>query len=1036
MSLRTALYAWTLLFLMSHLTRAQQSELTHYTTADGLPQNSVNSILEDHKGFIWLSTSNGLARFDGYDFKIWNADFSDTNSLKSNEVMGVVEDTSHRIWICTGDGGLSRYNPETDEWRTYLLDSASSNSPYSNSAFKPRLIGDTALWYLAGWSLQKVLINPEKPRFSHFILETDHDNRFRYGFRDFTFDGNKTLWVASPVGLVAFDLENEEYLLAPGQEHNSMDSSILACEFDQRGDLWVSPFYKPVQIIRRENLVPGARTKPNPYVPSDFGWPILKINQMDNGQMHLLNSQGLYICNNQDAFAVNPVYEPARHLYKRLVWDTYLDNQNNLWIGTDAGLYCDFEASGSFEVIRNPDQRDNTTYRIFMDSKNQLWYGAVNEIQQYHSQTGSFRVLSLNDQPEKDAVLISGILEDEDQNLWIAAFPYLTRIDHLTKQASAIDLRQKMPELVTTLGCFVQDRQGSFWFGHKNGVSTFDPETGEWRSYVHPENTYFTSIDEFNEEELACVSSDHLYLVNKEKLTASMIPWDKTRPKSRKPYLQYAKMVIVHDAYIFIGTKEGLVSYEIDEQSWEYFTIADGLPSNVIRALALDTLGRLWMSTNQGIAWFDIATKHISTFNPQKSMGCVEFNSRSVATDESGIIYFGCNEGVLRIDPAEFTPRKESPTVEFTGLSVFNKKVPVGVKVENPDLPLLTRSLEFTDRLELDHTHSVFTIEFAALNFFEPEKVLYRHRLVGFDTNWLEDGTNRRLTFTNLDPGDYTLEVQASNSFGIWGEETYSLPISIKPPWYNTALARVSYILLGLLALYALFTVRMKAVRQEERIKSRIKSARMQEREDFRRESAADFHDEAGNKITKINLLTELARGEAGDNSNMISYLKGIEQNNKGLSAGMRDFLWVMDPDKDTLFDTIYRLQRFGDSMFDATSVKFNVKGLVSEMQEVKLSMQARKAIMQIFREGTHNCLKHSNAGEVNLQVSLKDSELYISLSDNGEGFDMNSGNRPNHYGLKIMSDRATAVGATLNILSAPGNGCKIEYHASLPHMG
>lgn len=1018
---------------------AQEYHLHQYTTAEGLPQNTVTDIFQDDKGFMWLSTPDGLARFDGYDFKIWRANYKDSNALKSNSLTGVVQDSSGKIWACTSNGGLSKYNPKTDEWRTFLLDSARENSPYSNSAFSPMIIGDTALWSMAGWSLQKVLINKDYPVFEHFILETEHEHRNRYVLRDFDFDGDHTLWVASPVGIVAFNLLTEKFEQAPGQSQNSLDGLILSCAFDHRGDLWMAPMGKRARIIHKNELRPSAFGKPNPYVPAEIDGPILRIKKMPGGQMYLMGNHGLYACDYQNQAAEEATYQPDNHLKRRLVWDATEDAMQNLWIGTEFGLYCDFSAQGSFGVIKNAavtEASSNSTYRIFHDSQHRLWFGAINELQVLNIENQEYTSFPINFGPSNNDVFFSGALEDEDHNLWLAAYPNLIKLDRETGERTLIKIELNVPLQFAGVGSFIKDEAGDFWFGHSNGVSSYNPKTEKWCSYLHDQSTYFSSLAPFNDSLLAMVDKDYLFLLHKEKLTAQIVPWNAAKPDSLAAYFEHAKMLIIKHGFVFIGAKNGFFTYEIDTKNWEFYTTGDGLPSNVIRALAADKLGRIWISTNQGIAFFDRKTQKISSFNPLNAIGCLEFNSRAAEVDPNGIIYFGCDEGVLRIDPTDFVPNSEIPPVVFTSFAVFNEEVPVGENSENQNLPALTKSIEYSEKLVLNHHHSVFTVGFAALNYFDPENVMYRHRLLGFEDEWLNDGSSHSLTYTNLDPGTYHLQVKASNSFGVWGDEIYTLTIEIRPPWYGTLWARIGLLLIIALLGYLLFRWRIRMIRREEEIKVRINSARMQEREDFRRESAADFHDEAGNKITRINLFTELAYGEAQENQSLIQYLTGIEQNLKALSAGMRDFLWVMDPDKDTLFDTIYRLQRFGDSMFNATSIKFQVEGLEHHMHNVKLSMQARKAIIQIFKEGIHNCLKHAHASEVTLAVSLKDSSLCIALKDTGRGFPQSAEAQPNHYGINIMHERARNIGAELCINSANGAGCKIVLRAALPQMG
>ncbi len=1017
---------------------AAQNHYHQYTTADGLPQNTINHIHQDPKGFLWLGTPDGLARFDGYDYEIWRANFKDSNALKGNGITGVVQDTSDRIWICTGTGAISRYNPKTDEWRNYQLDSA-RNSPYSNSAYFPLLVGDTALWYIGGWALQKVLITEDKPVFEHFYLNKEHEHKTSYILRNFVFDGDQRLWMASPIGLVAFNLKTEKFEVAPGQQDYPLDSALKACEFDHNGDLWLASFTKPAQIVRRNRLKPGAIGERNPYVPKEIDQSIFRIKRMPNGQMYLMGNHGLYACDYQNQTETNVAYDESHHLHKRLVWDATIDKDKNLWIGSETGLYCDFAVQGAFEAIKNtsPKSPSNITYRILQDSQSRLWYGSVNEINLYDEKTEEFSTfnIKLDSVPNQNAV-ITGIQEDANGDIWVAAYPKLIIIDGQSLAISSIDFEVEGLKSYEVLTSFIQDQSGVFWFGRLMGISTYNPKTKRWRTYSHDQRSYFTSLVEVNDSQIAGVNAYNLYFLHKDSLSAELIPKNPVSKDTRRPYIHLAKMIIKHGDRLFIGAKNGLLSYDLKEKWWELYTTENGLPSNVIRALAADTLGRIWMSTNQGIAYLDINSGKISSFNPHYAIGCLEFKSRAVHVDPDGHIYFGCDEGVLRFNPSDFIPSKKTPPVEFTSFKVFNKEVPVGIKDSSSHFPTLSRSIEYTNSLVLNHHHSVFTIGFTALNYFEPEKISYRHRLVGFEDEWLEDGNNRSLTYTNLDPGHYLLEVQASNSFGIWSNAIYSLPVVVLPPWYATLWARTLMLLLAASLVYFLFMWRIRTVRQEEKVRQRIHAARMQEREDFRRKSAADFHDEAGNKITKINLFTELAHGEINENQNLATYLKGIEQNIKALSAGMRDFLWVMDPDKDTLFDTIYRLQRFGDNMFNATESKFHVVGMEKHMQEIKLSMNVRKAIIQIFKEGIHNCLKHADAPSVTLEVQIEENQLKISLGDTGRGFETESEIKPNHYGLNIMRKRAEGIGAELDINSQLGSGCCLRFTGSLPHLG
>jgi len=217
-------------------------------------------------------------------------------------------------------------------------------------------------------------------------------------------------------------------------------------------------------------------------------------------------------------------------------------------------------------------------------------------------------------------------------------------------------------------------------------------------------------------------------------------------------------------------------------------------------------------------------------------------------------------------------------------------------------------------------------------------------------------------------------------------------------------------------------------------MKLKIEQAKAEERELVRKKSSADFHDEAGNKLTKISLFTELAKSEVKEQSKMKEYLEKIEENTKEISSGMRDFIWVLDPAKDSLLDTINRLKDFGNSMFGYTDTKFNVIGLKTGMKNIILSMEHRRALMLIFKEAMNNCLKYSKAKNIEMILNINNNILELSLIDDGVGFNLNQ--KSNGYGIKNMKERAEKLNALLEIITSEGKGTRITFKGNITHMG
>jgi signal transduction histidine kinase len=235
---------------------------------------------------------------------------------------------------------------------------------------------------------------------------------------------------------------------------------------------------------------------------------------------------------------------------------------------------------------------------------------------------------------------------------------------------------------------------------------------------------------------------------------------------------------------------------------------------------------------------------------------------------------------------------------------------------------------------------------------------------------------------------------------------------------------------------YLFVRFRINRATREIKVQAQIEKARSQEREAFRKKSAADFHDEAGNKITKINLFSEMARREMHNKEQLENFLKKIQLNATELSAGMRDFLWVLDPQQDSLFGTISRLKDFGDSNLTETGVRFTLNGMNSDLPEIALPMNTRRDILQIFKEVINNCAKHAEAKEAVLSIWVVNQSIFISLTDDGKGFDPSSGHLKNKYGLSIMRERAYKISAELEIASQINKGTSITLKCKIPHLG
>ena len=300
-----------------------------------------------------------------------------------------------------------------------------------------------------------------------------------------------------------------------------------------------------------------------------------------------------------------------------------------------------------------------------------------------------------------------------------------------------------------------------------------------------------------------------------------------------------------------------------------------------------------------------------------------------------------------------------------------------------------------------------------------------------FKEDWIYLGNRNDVTFTNLNPGTYTFQVKGSNNYGNWNTNGKSIQIKILPPLWRTWWAYLLYSMAFIGLIYAIIRQRVQKKVRVLEAKAKIERARNEERALLRKKNAADFHDELGHRLTKISLFLELAERQSNNQDSVKQYLEKIKTNSSGLSEGIRDLIWSLDPKKDTLFQTISRLQEFGQQLFEYSNIEFSVKGDFQLLETIQLAPEIRKHVLLIFKEVMNNALKYANATFVTLTVQLVGSEVLINCTDNGQGFSKKLVQKG--YGLNNMQERAQQIGGDLKVESQTDKGTSISLNFKVP---
>ncbi len=766
-------------------------------------------------------------------------------------------------------------------------------------------------------------------------------------------------------------------------------------------------------------------------------------------------------------FVHNP--EKLNSLTHNNVVSLYKSREGIIWIGTYGGINKINKMKEDFVLVRHdPDKKNSLSQMsvgpILEDSKGITWIGTPNGLNAYNRSTNEniiFRNIPGRTNSLSSNYILS-LYEDSKENIWVGTrgsgiihkFNYdkIAGIKNISfKRIKAYDPKLGSSRVQT----IYEDKQGYIWTGTGgSGLVRIDPQSNKIKSYPPatdgsgPSHTYTYCIYEDSKENFWIgTPTGGLNLIDRKKEKFLYIKHDDNKANSLSNDII---LTIFEDSknQLWIGTSTGLnrMDTPIEERMFEklkdsssilsftHYGKEDGLPNEVIYGILEDDSGFLWLSTNKGLAKFDPSSgKAVKVFDMKDGLQNNEFNQNSFFKNKKGEMYFGGIGGLNIFHPDSIKSNNYVPPVCFIDFKLFNESVLLKNQTNDDDF-FLEKSIYMTEEIELSYNQNVMTFEFAALNYILSEKNQYAYMMEGFDHDWINAGGRRSVTYTNLDPGEYTFRVKASNNDGIWNEKGAAIKLFILPPPWLSWYAYLFYSGIFSLAVFLFIRFRINKARKEIETEAKIEKAKLEEREEVRKKSSADFHDEAGNKLTKISLFTELAKAEAESNPSLKEYLYKIEENTKEISSGMRDFIWVLDPAKDSLYDSISRLKDFGSSMFDYSEIHFNVKGLTDEMNNIILTMDERRALVLICKEAMNNCLKYSGAKNVELIISTSNKFMELTLKDDGKGF--NADEKSKGYGLSNMRERAEKINFTFNLNTNSEEGTKITLKGNIPHMG
>lgn len=995
-NLKSIFICLSLLFIGAnavHPNAPEQINFSYISIKEGLSQSTVFSIDQDKQGNMWFATYDGVNKYDGYAFTVYQHDTSDPNSIANDIARVVKTDNQGRVWIGTRDG-LSYYDDVKDKFRNFFYDKKGKRLQVNGIAE----------------------LSPEQ------------------------------LLVSTQEGLLMFDIQQSKFI--DNSFNPSMQKLVASTLFEQGDHIYIGTmddglFIYSIKKATLEKLTPALDHKQIQSV----------LQQSPTRLWVATEGEGLYLINPKTKEVTNYRHSPSdpKSISSNYIRSLALDSQNRLWVGTFNDLNIYHEGNNSFvSYSSNPVESGSLSQRsvrsIFMDSQGGMWLGTYfGGLNYYHPLKNRFKSIkripyqnSLNDN------VVSCIVEDKDKNLWIGTNdgglnlfnPNTQRFTYYTLQeaerergigsnnikAVYVDEKKELVYIGTHAGginvlhrnggkmehynqrnsnliddnvyAILPDGQGNIWLGTLSGLVKFNPE----------KQTFITIEKEKEGTPFTCKRITTLFRDTKKRLwiggenglsVYNQINGELQRnqllPQSPVEQAFINCINETSDGTIWIGTREGIYGFNEREKKIKHYTTANGLPNNVVYGILEDSYGKLWMSTNKGLAYFSPDTEKFRNFTESDGLQSNQFNSSSYCRTSIGQMYFGGINGITTFRPELLIDNPHTPPVVITKFQLFNRTV-------RPDdeTGILTKNISETESITLKSWQTAFSIEFVVSNYISGQHNTFAYKLEGFDKEWYYLTDKRNVSYSNLPQGTYNFLVKAANSDGKWNPTPTMLQIIVLPIWYKTWWAIVLFLatFVGFITFVFRFFWMRKSMAAELEIERRDK-VHQEEINQMKMRFFINISHELRTPLTLILAPLQEIMNKISDrwtrnqlehiqrNANRLLHLVNQLMDYRRAELGVFE-LKVKEENADQLVQENFL---FYDKLAQHKKISYTLHSELGEQMELFDPNYLELIVNNLLS----NAFKYTEAGQ-SITVSLKEVEgwLLLQVSDTGTGIPLN----------------------------------------------
>ena len=940
---------------------------------NGLPQNTVHSVTQSQDGYIWIATEEGLARFDGIKFTVF--DKQNTPQLQSNNVRVLLEDRRGNLWIGTADGLVEMRDGKFTRYATEQgLPANVIDSLYQDQHDVLWIATSAGLASFKNGVFTALASQPDLPKDRIQALFEDHEG---------------ALWIGSPSGLTR---TKDGTVTRFTKQEGLANDSVVSINEDRQGRLWIGTLdglsclkdrqfvtYTTGDGLASNRIISLAvDTEGSVWIGTAAGLSrfanqrfsnfragdsltneiVLSIFEDREGSLWIgTESGGLHLLKNKKF----TTYTTREGLGSDLVKSIYEDRKGNIWIGTNGGGLSLLK-DGKFTTYTTTDGlSSNVVLAVFGDLEGNIWAGTPDGLNRFKD--GKFKTFTSADGLAND--LVRSIFCDHNGNLWIGTLGGLARMrgDRFDVYTTAEGLPNNF------VGTIYEDREGNIWIGTLGGLSKFSDE----------KFTNYTTRDGLSSDVVISLHEDA-------------------------------------EGALWIGTSGGGLN-RLKQGKFVAYTTRNGLPDDVVYSILEDRQNALWLSSNKGI--FHLSKNDLDDFANGKatSISPVLYGTADgMITREcsggghpagwrgaDGRLWLATIKGVAMIDPEKIEPNDQPPPVSIEQVRVDDESI-------TPAGPI-----------ELAPGKSRFDFYYTALSFVAPEKVRFKYKLEGFDGDWVDGGTRRIAYYTNLRPGHYTFRVIASNNDGLWSPTGATFNLYLRPHFYQTYWFYALCILCLAFLVWQFYRFRLQQVEAQF-------AAVLAERNRIARE----IHDNLAQEMLGISVQLEVvARTMPASAEVAKTHLDRVRMLVRHGSAEARRYVWDLRSqalDKNdlpaALSDTARRL-----TADTAVQAKVEVIGTFRPLSDL-----IEGNLLRIGQEAINNAVRHAQARNVLVNLKFESRRVQLTVSDDGLGFDyqVSPNGEAKHFGLIGMRERAEQIGGTLTINSRANEGTEIMVEAPI----